>query len=223
MRTLMRFIRIGDDAHRIDPADPAVKAFIALLRERGTVVDPTLYAFETLFTQQQGQPSPSLSPIADHLPAAWRRTLRVAEMDLEGDKLVTYRRSFRRLLDLTRAMHAAGVPLVAGTDGWLGIGLHRELELYVEAGIPAAEALRIGTWNGARVAGAAATTGSIERGKVADLALVDGDPSQRIGDIRRTALVFKAGVAYSPAELYEAMGFRPIVEAARIDSPGRAQ
>jgi hypothetical protein len=223
MRTLVRFTRIGEDAHAIDTDGAAVRAFMALLRERGTVVDPTLGAFENLLTQQQGQPSPLLRPIADHLPVAWRRLMRVADMDLEGDKLATYRTSYRRLLDLARVMHAAGVPLLSGTDGWAGIGLHRELELYVEAGIPAAEVLRIATLNGARVAGVEATAGSIERGKAADLLLVDGDPTQRIGDIRRGVLVFKGGVAYSPAELYESMGFKPIVEAARIETapPGR--
>ena len=216
-RTLLRFTRVGDDAHRLDVEGPRVRRFVALLRQRGIVVDPTLGTFESMFTQQQGQPSPLLQPIADHLPAVWRRNLRAAEMDLEGKKLDTYRASWSRMLALTRAMHRAGVTLVAGTDSIAGVGLHRELELYVEAGIPAAEALRIATWNAARVAGADAVAGSIARGKAADLVLVDGDPTQRIADIRRASLVLRGGVAYSPAQLYEAMGFKPIVEAARID------
>lgn len=216
-RTLVRFTRIGDDGHAVASDGDRVGEFIRLLRERGTVVDPTVGAFENMFTQQQGQPSAALLPLAENLPVTWRRGMRVAEMDLEGKRLATYRASFRRMLDLTAAMHRAGVPLVAGTDSIPGIGLHRELELYVEAGIPAAEALRIGTWNGARVAGVDAVTGSIERGKAADLVLVDGDPSERIVDVRRTSLVFKAGVAYPPAQLYEAMGFKPLVEAARIE------
>jgi imidazolonepropionase-like amidohydrolase len=156
--------------------------------------------------------------VADNLPVAWRRALRVAEMDLEGTKLTTYRTSYARMLELTLAMHRAGVPLVAGTDSTPGLGLHRELELYVHAGIAPAQALRIGTWNGARVAGAQAEAGSIARGKAADLVLIDGDPTQRIGDIRRASLVFKGGVAYAPSQLYEALGFKPLVEAARIES-----
>lgn len=217
-RTLLRFTRVGDDASRIDMAGPEVRAFIALLRERDIVVDPTAGAFEGMLTQQQGQPEPGLQPVAEYLPVLWRRRLRVAEMDLEGQKLATYRASYNRLLDLIRVMHQAGVPLVAGTDSTPGLGLHRELELYVQAGISAPEVLRIATWNGARVAGASATAGSIERGKVADLILVDGDPSRQISDIRRTVLVLKGGVAYSPAELYEAMGFKPLAPAATIES-----
>lgn len=217
-RTLLRFTRVGDDAHRLDIDGPRVRRFVALLRQRGVVVDPTLGAFESMFTQQQGQPSPLLMPIADHLPVVWRRNLRVAEMDLEGKKLDTYRASWSRMLALTRAMHRAGVTLVAGTDSIAGVGLHRELELYVQAGIPAGEALRIATWNAARVAGADAVAGSIARGKSADLVLVDGDPTRRIADIRRASLVLRGGVAYAPAQLYEAMGFKPIVEAARIET-----
>ena len=134
-------------------------------------------------------------------------------MDLEGDKLKRYRQSYQRLLDLTMAMHRAGVPLVAGTDSLPGLGLHRELALYVQAGMPAAEALRTATWNPARVLGEADRRGSIERGKIADLVLIDGDPSARISDLHRASLVFKGGVAYAPARVYEALGYKPFVEA----------
>ena len=215
-RTLTRFTRIGEDAGRLDLAGPKARAFLRLLRERGTTVDPTLGAFESMFTQAQGQPNPGLADIADHLPATWQRGVKVADMDLDGDKLTTFRRSYQRLLDLTGAMHRAGVPLVAGTDSLVGLGLHRELALYVVAGLSAPQALQTATWNAARVAGEGERRGSIERGKVADLLLVDGDPSVTITDLRRASLVIKGGVAYAPAALYEAIGFKPFVAAAQI-------
>ena len=127
-----------------------------------------------------------------------------------------YAASYERMLALIGLMHKAGVPLVAGTDNWAGFSLHRELELYVKAGIPAPEVLRIATWNGARYSGSAAEAGSIEVGKRADLVLVDGDPSVNISDIRKLSLVLKAGVAYSPAEIFEAVGVRPFVAGAAI-------
>jgi len=216
-RTLARFTRIGEDAQQLDLASPAARKFIDLLHQRGTVVDPTVGTFESMFTQQQGQVDPSLADVADHLPVLWRRNLKVASMDLEGDKLTAYRRSYQRLLDLTFAMHRAGVPLVAGTDGTAGLGLHRELALYVKAGIAPLEALRIATWNAARVAGVDDIKGSIERGKLADLLLVDGDPSVNITDLHRVSFVIKGGVGYAPAKLYEEMGFKPFVEAPRIE------
>ena len=125
----------------------------------------------------------------------------------------------KRLLDLAAAMHRAGVPLVAGTDGLSGLGLHRELALYVQAGIAPSQALQTATWNAARVAGEGDRRGSIESGKVADLLLVDGDPSVAITDLRRASLVIQGGVAYTPAALYEAIGFKPFVAGAAITVP----
>lgn len=60
-----------------------------------------------------------------------------------------------------------------------------------------------------------------ERGKLADLVLIDGDPSTNISDIRKISLVLKGGVAYVPAQIYEAVGIRPFVPAATILSPAR--
>jgi hypothetical protein len=213
-RTLLRFERVGTDGYRLDLKSAKAQSFIRLLQKRGTGYDPTLGTFEAMFTQAQGQPNPSMLDVADHLPVLWQRGLRAAEMDLEGAKLATFRNSYQRMLDLTVALHRAGVPLVSGTDGLAGLGLQRELALYVKAGIPAAEALRIGTWNGARFAGQSATRGRIERGYVADLLLVDGDPTKNIDDLRRASLVIQGRVAYSPARLYEAMGYKPFVPGA---------
>lgn len=218
-RTLMRFERVGNDAQALDLKSVKARAFIKLLRQRGTTVDPTLGAFEAMFTQAQGQPNPSTMDIADHLPVLWQRGLRSAEMDLEGARLKTFRQSYQRLLDMTLALHRAGVPLVAGTDALAGLGLHREMALYVLAGIPAREALRIGTWNGAFYAGEGSTRGRIERGFAADLLLVDGDPSVNITDLRRASLVIQGRVAYAPAQLYESLGFKPFVAGARIEMP----
>ena len=159
--------------------------------------------------------------VASHLPVLWQRGLRSAEMELNGTRLQTFRQSYQRMLELTMALHRAGVPLVAGTDGWAGLGLHRELELYVQAGMPAAEALRIATLNGARVAGEGATRGRIERGYAADLVLVDGDPLQDITQLRRASLVIQGKVAYAPAQLYEAMGFKPFVPSAKLELPAK--
>lgn len=220
-RTLVRFERVGTDGAALDLKSPKARAFIRLLRERGTVVDPTAVTFENMFTQAQGQPSPSAVAVASHLPVLWQRGLRSAEMELSGARLQTFRQSYQRMLDLTVALHRAGVPLVAGTDGWAGLGLHRELELYVQAGIPAAEALRIGTLNGARVAGEGATRGRIERGYAADLVLVDGDPVQDITHLRRASLVIQGKVAYGPEQLYEAMGFKPFAPAAKLESQAK--
>jgi Amidohydrolase family len=218
-RTLVRFERVGSDSLKVDLKSPQARRFIELLRSRGTVLDLTLYTFESMFTQQQGQPNPSVVEVADHLPVLLRRGIRVADMDLTGEKLETFRRSYQRMLEFTLMMHRAGLTLVAGTDGWEGVGLHRELALYVKAGIPAPQALRIGTWNGARVAGQGERRGKIERGYEADLVLIDGDPSVNITDLRKATLVIQGRVGYFPSELHTAMGMKPFAQPARIDKP----
>jgi Amidohydrolase family len=222
-RTLMRFERVGLDGGTLDLKSPQARAFIDLLRRRGTVVDPTLAVFEVLFTQVQGEPNPVLASVADHLPVNWRRALRNAQMDLRGARRASFGAAFARMQALVVALHRAGVPVAVGTDmGEAGFALQREAELYVAGGIPAPEVLRMLTANGARLAGEGAERGRIAPGLIADLVLIDGDPSLRIGDLRRAALVIQGGVAYAPEALYEAMGFKPFVPAASLEPAGTA-
>jgi len=207
-RTILRFTLVGDRARTIDLDSPRVRDFIRLLVDRQTVIDATLATFEDLYTQKPGDMNPAMAPAADHFPFAMQRAWRNNSTDVSGGKLATYRESWQRMMQLFGRLHAAGVPLVAGTDSLAGFMLHRELELYVQAGIPAGEAIRIATENGARVAGVLADRGTIERGKRADLILVDGDPTKNISDIRRISYVLKDGVGFAPAAIYEAFGIR---------------
>jgi len=211
-RTLRRFTLVGDTALTVDPDGPAARRFIALLRERHVAVDPTAAVFEASFLQRSGERNPSFEMIADHMPPAVARAWLFNSMDVNEGNATRYRASYEVMLKMIGRLHRAGVMLLAGTDGIAGFTLHRELELYVQAGIPPAEVLRIATWNGARLAGLAGETGSIATGKRADMILVDGDPTQRIGDIRRISLVLKEGVMMFPAEVYESIGVRRFVD-----------
>ena len=116
-----------------------------------------------------------------------------------------YRRAFERMLDVIRDLDEHGVQIVAGTDSLPGFTLHRELELYVRAGIPAARVLQIATRDAARVMGRSKELGTIAPGKLADLVLVDGDPTQDISAIRNTDRVVKDGVLFDAAEVYSAV------------------
>jgi imidazolonepropionase-like amidohydrolase len=71
--------------------------------------------------------------------------------------------------------------------------------------------LRIATWNGARYSRSLADRGSIEPGKLADLVLVDGDPTQDISAVRRVALVVTQGVSIDPSAVYRELGVKPFV------------
>src|SRR6266478_8905337 len=88
------------------------------------------------------------------------------------------------------ALYRAGVPIVAGSDtGLVGYGLHRELELYVQAGMTPLEAIQTATTVAAQAMNLADDSGSIEPGKRADLILVNGNPLEDIRNIRKVSRV----------------------------------
>lgn len=94
----------------------------------------------------------------------------------------------------TRKLLKAGVLVGAGTDGGQGESMLVELELLVaDAGLSPVEAIRIGTYNGARILRQEKEFGSIQEGLLADLLIVKGDPARNIRDLRNTAYVFKEG------------------------------
>lgn len=105
---------------------------------------------------------------------------------------------FSGLKETFKKLHSAGVNVAAGTDSGtpgvvIGKGLHKELELMVEAGISPMEAIIAGTRNAADNLGKASDLGTIEPGKLADIIAVSGDPLKEIRDTREIKLVIKDG------------------------------
>jgi hypothetical protein len=216
-RTLKRFYLVADETAGLDFDSKEVRDFIASLAAKGVVVDPTLATFEFLH-QRDGEMSPIVADIADHLPPSVQRGRRAAEMDIPDDATAAlYDRSFEKLVEFVGLMHEAGVPIVAGTDEIAGFTLQRELELYVQAGMTPGEALRTATWNGAKYAGVLDDRGAVTEGRRADLVLVDGDPTTDISDIRDVAMVLKGDTVYYPSELHEALGVKPFATAVRVE------
>ncbi len=100
--------------------------------------------------------------------------------------------------------------IVPGSDtGLIGYGLIRELELYVQAGMTPADAIRSATIVSARAMKLDTDSGTIEAGKRADLILVNGNPLERIGDLRKVSKVVANGRLYQSAELWRSVGFQP--------------
>jgi imidazolonepropionase-like amidohydrolase len=209
-RTPARFIEPASRAAGIDVKSKAVQDFIALLKERKTVIDPTLVAFEGMVTGRPGKADPSFATIIDRLPANVRRGfygggLTVA--DEATDK--KYNASYANWKRMVKELYDNGITLVAGTDSLAGFAFHRELELYTSAGIPAAKVLQIATIGGPRVMKMDSTYGSIEPGKVADMVLVEGDPVANISDIRRVRTTIKDGKIYDAAAVLREIGVMP--------------
>ena len=137
-RTMARMTAVGEHAAEIDLTSEPVRAFIRLLKERHTVVDPTLNIYEDLFTARADELRPSLAPVADRLPYQVRRTLFGGSLAIPPGQEQRYRDSYRACVAMVRLLHDEGIPIVAGTDSFAGFDLHRELELYVGGGPPGA-------------------------------------------------------------------------------------
>jgi hypothetical protein len=177
--------------------------------EPAVVIDPTLSVFEGMFTGRPGTVSPDFAPVADRLPPQVRRAFLTGGLAVPEGMDDRYRAAFRKLLELVQTLDENGIPIVAGTDSLPGFALHRELELYVEAGIPATEVLRIATLGAATVTHRSDRLGSIEKGKLADLYLVAGGPTKNISDIRRGRKVIRGGVVYDIDALDASLGVAP--------------
>jgi len=208
-RTPARFTEVAAHAAEIDPSSERVRAFIRLLLDRKIVLDPTLSVFEGMFTDRAGTLADGYAAVADRLPAQIRRGFSYGGLEVPAGMDQRYRDSFGQMLKMTKALYDAGIPMVGGTDALAGFALHRELELYEQAGIPPAKVLQLATLGAARVMKRDQDLGVIAPGKLADVVLVDGDPSARIRDIRRASVVVKDGVVYETAGLYRALGVGP--------------
>jgi len=204
---IMRFEGPGRYAKDLDLDGAALKSLIATMASKGIYADPTMVTFEALYVPENGELSPAYAPFVGTLPPAIERGFRQGGFAVPKDLTrADYRASWAKMVALLGKMRAAGVPIVAGTDG-AGIELVRELEIYVEAGFSPAEALATATIVPARLVGQEKRTGSIAVGKVADLVLVEGDPSKRISDLRQTRTVMLGGKLMDADALRTAAGF----------------
>ena len=207
--TITRLTKPGEVAAGLDLNSPQVKSFIKLLQDHHTKLDLTLSVFEDQYMSRIGQIPPGFAPVAKRLPAQVRRGLLTAGMTPPPGMDETYKKSFAKMLDFTGLLYRSGLSIEDGTDSMAGFALHRELELDVMAGIPPAQVLQNATLNAAKIMSLDKDLGSITPGKLADLTLVDGDPTKNISDIRKTAVVVKDGVLYYPNELYTELGVMP--------------
>jgi imidazolonepropionase-like amidohydrolase len=204
---ILRFEGPGRHARNVDLAGAAIDGIVHAMAKKRIYSDPTMIAFEATYVPDNGELSPSFAAFVGTLPPATERGFRSGGFAVPKDLTrADYRASWAKMVALLGKMHKAGVPIVAGTDG-SGIEIVHELEIYVEAGMTPAEALATATIVPARMMGVEKATGSIRAGKAADMVLVEGDPSTRIGDLRQTRLVFQGGRIMNADALRTAAGF----------------
>jgi imidazolonepropionase-like amidohydrolase len=186
-----------------------VRDFISFLGQHHTVLDPTISIFEGLFCGNPAAITPGLEEIVPRFPPQVRRAMLSGALEVPPDKQSAYHEAFPAMLRLLKAIHDAGVTIIPGTDALAGYTLHHELELYAEAGIAPAEILRMATWTPALVMGVNNDRGVIAPGKLADMILVDGDPTKNIRDINNITTVIKGGKVYDPTAIEKALGIAP--------------
>jgi imidazolonepropionase-like amidohydrolase len=182
---------------------------IALFVKNQTWQAPTLYweRGEWLIEQTNS----GVDPLAKYAPAAWReRTWPMFTRDIRSgwstDPVADRENFFQAELKMVGEMNKAGVPILAGTDTAAGVrvypgfSLHEELELLVKAGLTPMEALQAATLNAGKYLGLA-DTGTIEKGKRADLVLLDSNPLADIKNTRKIRSVVLAGRYFSREDL----------------------
>ncbi|MGE5213339.1 MAG: amidohydrolase family protein [Nitrospirota bacterium] len=201
-----RFIKVAEHAREFTPDKPQVREFIAFLKQHHTVLDPTVGIFEALFCGDPTVITPGLEEIAPRFPPQVRRQLLSGALEVPKGKEAVYHEAFPAMLRLLKALYDAGVTIIPGTDSLAGYMLHHELELYVRAGVAPAEVLRMATLTPALVMGVNKDRGVIAPGKLADMVLINGDPTQNIRDINKIDTVIKGGKVYDPRAIEKALG-----------------
>jgi Amidohydrolase family len=218
-RTTFRFSAVGERLKDLDLQSEPVQKMVALMKERKTTLDPTLATFSPVLMGRPATAAPSDRAWIDHMPVAIQRARKSAVLDVKPDQYAAYDASWKKLEGVLQMLYQNGIPLVPGTDDTAGMMLHSELEAWVRAGIPASAALGMATLGGARFLGLDAQQGTIAPGKLADLYLVNGDPTADIGVIRKGRLVVKGGNVYYPDEIHEALGVKPFEMHAPLRAP----
>ena len=191
---------LGLNVEHYDPVRAA--ALIALMAKNQTWQVPTL-------VWERGQwlvddIDLRHDPLMQYAPASWKdhtwpMFVRDIEKDMDTDPLAVRQRFVQMELDMTLAMFRAGVPFMAGTDTAAGVhifpgfSLHQELVLFQRAGLTPLESLQTATVNPARFLGRTADMGTVEKGKLADLVLLDADPLEDIANTQKIRAVVLAG------------------------------
>lgn len=197
-----------------------VRKTIDRMKKDGIALDPTALILERLMLSRAGEVNAGDADYLDHMPIGYQRYRKRSFVSINSPQEdQAYKDGFAKVLEVLATLHKEGIQLLPGTDDTTGFTVHRELELYTKAGIPASEALRLGTLASAEYLGRAHERGTIEQGKLADFVLVAGDPTQDIREIKKARMVLKGGAVYFPSEIYSALGIRPFASAPEVRQP----
>ncbi|ALW84581.1 hypothetical protein AUC43_05470 [Hymenobacter sedentarius] len=190
---------------RLPQNSPEMKSLISFLVSKKVALTSTLPVFEP-YTNREVVLGGGLDALVPQLQE--RETATWKQNQLKDTASV---RLFKKEMAWEKQFYDAGGLLVAGTDPTgagrtiAGYSNRRQIELLVEAGFTPVQAIKISTLNGAVYLGREREIGTIEAGKQADLILINGDPEKDIKQVRQMEIVFKNGVGFDSAKLFESM------------------
>jgi imidazolonepropionase-like amidohydrolase len=184
-------------------------AWFQTMVKSGTWHTPTLVLARSflLRVELSAKPDDRRKFVAPAVKEHWEKNNPVPQNVSEQDK-AERREALQKMFDVVRAMHKAGVQMLAGTDPptrdvFPGFSLHDELGLLVDAGFTPREALETATANPAKCLGLSNSHGAIEKGKAADLVLLEADPLADIANTQKIAAVVVAGKFFARPALDE--------------------
>ena len=196
-----------DHRANLDLANSQCQALVAAIAEQKVAVDPTLVVFRNMIylnDLEEVHRHADLARVPKRMLAYWESYRRGS--NLQPTNRESRRKEVKKYQELTGILHRSGVMILAGTDAPEpyvppGFSLHQELEMLVESGLTPASALAAATINNAHALGQQAHLGSIEPGKLADLVILDADPTQEIRHSRRIRRVVRGGHVCEPESL----------------------
>jgi hypothetical protein len=168
------------------------KSLFARLVRNGTWMCPTMI-LSPATNAQKPESEIQMKYIPPTMQQAWRNVISRLDSNTAARKI-----GFQKKLEIVNLMHRTGVRLLAGTDFnqpyvFPGFSLHEELELFVKTGLSPIEALRTATINPAIFLNKEKELGSIEKGKIADLVLLDANPLENISNTKKIYAVIVKG------------------------------
>lgn len=192
----------------LSPDETKLKTAAQQIKETGITISTILHR-ETIWKRMREEGDSYLTDarVAELQKYSGEQGVKAAREFLESAKKTDEKarertskidRNLPFILKIVKALNDAGVPLVIGTDSHFffsfgGISLHKELDLLLEAGLTHYEALRIATYNAAKLLDALDRLGTISVGKEADLVLVNNNPLTDIKTLRTPMGVMKQG------------------------------
>jgi len=196
--------RVGIANMTSDTARAAISAMVA----KNVGMTSTLAVYEPFFPNRPTKDERTLEARSPEVREAYLKMR--AQIDTSKDWTFTPP-MLKNAMQFERDFVKAGGRLAAGVDptgfgGALpGFGDQRNYELLVEAGFTPAQVVQIMTSNGAKILGVYDKLGSVERGKLADLVVLQGDLAADPSVIRKVTTVFKGGVGYDSPKLIAAV------------------